>query len=165
MPLPPLNQTPSGPKKPFNWGRFSKTLSFWALIILIPVAFFRLAQGRDQQAPTISYSLYDQQLERDNVKKVTIASGQQVVGEFRAPVAIEGKQGTTSKFTTMLPMENSAPDLERLRQHKVTIESVEPRAPIASYLVNWLPMLLIIAFWLFLFKQMQAGGNKAFSFG
>ena len=127
MPLPPLNQTPSGPKKPFNWGRFSKTLSFWALIILIPVAFFRLAQGRDQQAPTISYSLYDQQLERDNVKKVTIASGQQVVGEFRAPVAIEGKQGTTSKFTTMLPMENSAPDLERLRQHKVTIESVEPR--------------------------------------
>jgi len=165
MPLPPLNQTPSGPKKPFNWGRFSKTLSFWALIILIPVAFFRLAQGRNEQAPTISYSLYDQQLSQDNIRKVTIQSGQQVVGEFRTPVAVEGKQGATTKFTTMLPMENSEADLERLRQHNVTIESVEPRAPIASYLVNWLPMLLIIAFWLFLFKQMQAGGAKAFSFG
>src|SRR4051794_25068823 len=165
MPLPPLNQPPTGAKKPFNWGRFSKTLSFWALIILIPVAFFRLAQGRDQQAPTISYSLYDQQLGRDNIKKVTIASGQQVVGEFRAPVTVEGRQTPTSKFTTMLPMENSQGDLDRLRAKNVQIESVEPRAPIASYLVNWLPMLLIIAFWLFLFKQMQAGGAKAFSFG
>jgi len=93
MPLPPLNQPPSGPKKPFNWGRFSKTLSFWALIILIPVAFFRLAQGRDQQAPTISYSLYDQQLARDNIKKVTIASGQQMVGEYEVRDTGRGIKG------------------------------------------------------------------------
>jgi cell division protease FtsH len=28
-----------------------------------------------------------------------------------------------------------------------------------------LPYILLIAFWIFLFRQMQAGGNKAFSFG
>src|SRR5215207_4213630 len=119
MPLPPLNQTPSGPKKPFNWGRFSKTLSFWALIILIPVAFMRLASGRDDAAPTISYTEYDRQLSRDNVRKVTIQTGQtgqQVYGEFRTPVSVPDRKGVTTKFTTRLPMENSAPDLERLRQ-------------------------------------------------
>src|SRR5215210_9461284 len=121
MPLPPLNQPPSGPKKPFNWGRFSKTLSFWALIILIPVAFIRLASGRDDAAPVISYTEYDSQLAKDNVRKVTIQSGQQVVGEFRTPVPVaNGKAGAmTTKFATRLPMENSTNDLERLRQKNV----------------------------------------------
>ena len=46
------NMTPS-PKKPINWGRFSKTLSFWILVILIPVAFLTYGNGRETQAPEI----------------------------------------------------------------------------------------------------------------
>jgi cell division protease FtsH len=34
---------PTPPKKPFNLGRFSKTLSFWILVILIPVAFIQFS--------------------------------------------------------------------------------------------------------------------------
>ena len=44
--------TPS-PKKPSNWGRFSKTLSFWILVILIPVAFLTYGNGREAQAPEL----------------------------------------------------------------------------------------------------------------
>jgi cell division protease FtsH len=32
-------------------------------------------------------------------------------------------------------------------------------------LVNFLPYFLLIGFWIFLFRQMQSGGTKAFSFG
>jgi cell division protease FtsH len=163
MPLSPLNQNNQGPKKPFNWGRFSKTLSFWVLIILIPVAFIQLQSGRGDAAPTISYSEYDSQLNRDNVSKVTIQSGQVVVGEFKAPIKVGTKDAR--KFTTRLPMENSVADLDRLRQHNVQIEATEQRPPLGSYVVSFLPYLLLIGFWLFLFKQMQAGGAKAFSFG
>ena len=56
------NMTPS-PKKSFNWGRFSKTLSFWILVILIPIAFLTYGNGREAQAPEVNYSFYRQQLE------------------------------------------------------------------------------------------------------
>ena len=43
MPDRPVQQN----KSP-NWGRFSKTLSFWILIILIPVAFIHLSGARSE---------------------------------------------------------------------------------------------------------------------
>jgi cell division protease FtsH len=32
-------------------------------------------------------------------------------------------------------------------------------------LVQWAPMLLLVAVWIFFFRQMQIGGGKAMSFG
>src|SRR5205085_4229952 len=34
-----------------------------------------------------------------------------------------------------------------------------------TFLVWWAPVLLIVGFWIFMMRQMQAGGNKALSFG
>ncbi len=34
-----------------------------------------------------------------------------------------------------------------------------------TFLIYWLPFIVIIAFWLFMLRQMQSGGNKAMSFG
>ena len=68
----PAPMTPN-PKKPFNWARFSKTLSFWILVILIPVAFLTWTGGRETQSPEIDYTAYREQLERGNIKAVTAA--------------------------------------------------------------------------------------------
>ena len=35
----------------------------------------------------------------------------------------------------------------------------------ATVLLSWLPILLMIGFWVFIMRQMQSGGNKALSFG
>ena len=45
---------PTPPKKPFNLGRFSKTLSFWILVILIPVAFIQFSSSRADSASEIN---------------------------------------------------------------------------------------------------------------
>src|ERR671935_57641 len=112
MPLPVPPQKPSN--KNFNWGRLSKTLSFWILIILIPVAFIQLAGGRSDQAPAITYTPYDEELSRDNIARVTIQAGKFVSGEFKNRVNINDH--SVKKFTTRFPVENSAPEIERLRQ-------------------------------------------------
>ncbi len=39
------------------------------------------------------------------------------------------------------------------------------RSPIFTILMSWFPILLLILFWVFFMRQMQAGGNKAMSFG
>jgi cell division protease FtsH len=39
------------------------------------------------------------------------------------------------------------------------------RADWVSFLLNAAPLFLLVAFWIFMMRQMQAGGNKALSFG
>jgi cell division protease FtsH len=151
-------------KKGFNWGRFSKTLSFWILIILIPVAFIQLSNGRGDQATTITYSQYDQELARDNVAKVTIQGGKVVTGEFKNRIMGAGGR-EVKKFNTRLPVEDSEDEVKRLREKGVVIDAQDARPSPIAYLLNFLPWLVLIGFWIFLFRQMQAGGAKAFSFG
>jgi cell division protease FtsH len=155
--------TPVPPKKPFNWGRFSKTLSFWILIILVPVAFIQLSGARGEPTPTITYSQYDRELERGNVSAVTIQAGKSIVGQFKDRVAVNGREAR--RFSVRLPVENSDAEVDRLRKQGVQIEAQEARTPIGAYIATILPWVLFIGLWIFLFRQMQAGGAKAFSFG
>src|SRR5687767_585810 len=154
---------PTPPKKPFNLGRFSKTLSFWILVILIPVAFIQFSSSRSDSASEINYSLYDAELQRDNLREVTIQAGSRIIGQFKQPVIVNNREAR--RFTVKLPMENNPSELERLRAKNVTITAEDGRPSVIAYLVNFLPWLILIALWIFLFRQMQAGGAKAFSFG
>jgi cell division protease FtsH len=151
------------PKKDFNWGRFSKTLSFWLLLILIPVIFIQLTGARGESAPVITYTQYDQELERDNVQRVKIEAGKTVVGEFRRPVRVKNRE--VNRFTVRFPVDNPQAEVERLREKNVVIEAEDAKPSFGQYFVQFLPFLLILAFWLFIMRQMQAGGAKAFSFG
>jgi cell division protease FtsH len=38
-------------------------------------------------------------------------------------------------------------------------------SPWAAFFISYAPILLMIAFWIFIMRQMQSGGNKALSFG
>src|SRR5947207_3451391 len=156
-PQPPKN------KREMNWSKFSKTFAFWILILLIPVALIQLSGNRAEQSPKINYTLYRDQLARDNIKSVLIQGGKYITGEFRGPVNVSGRM--VRKFTTNLPAENSEKEIEALSQRGVAIESQDKGPSVAAWILNFLPWLLLIGFYLFLFRQMQAGGAKAFSFG
>jgi cell division protease FtsH len=155
--MPPKN------KKDFSWGRFSKTLSFWILILLVPVALIQLSNARTEAAPEIDYTRYREELGRNNVREVVIQAGKTVRGKFRDRVPIQGRD--VQAFETQLPMENSEDEVRELRAKGVRIRAEDARPSIMAWIVNFLPWLLLIGFYLFLFKQMQAGGAKAFSFG
>ena len=158
----PAPQPPK--KKDSSVGKWSKTIAFWILLVLVPFALLQVMGARSEQAPEINYSpAYTGELERDNIKSVVIRSGKYVQGEFRAPVNVKGKD--VKKFTTNFPAENSEKEIEALRARNVEINAQDARPSITSWIVGFLPWLLIIAFYLFIFRQMQAGGNKAFSFG
>jgi cell division protease FtsH len=117
---------------------------------------------RSDQPAAIIYSQYDQQLAQDNVKRVTIQSGRQVTGEFKQKVVLGGKE--VQKFTVKLPLDNSDEEVDRLRAHNVELEAKEPGQTLTT-VMQILPYLALVALWIFFIRQMQAGGNKAFSFG
>jgi len=157
-----LNMTPS-PKKSFNWGRFSKTLSFWILVILIPIAFLTYGNGRESQAPEVNYSFYRQQLESGNIKAATFQTDNVLAGQFSQPVRVGNVQA--KKFVLRLVPGAAEKEQTRLFERGVITNATEPRANFGSLLIAALPYVLLIGFWIFLFRQMQSGGNKAFSFG
>jgi cell division protease FtsH len=156
-----MSNTP--PNKPGNWGRLSKTLAFWILVLLVPVAFIQFSSTRTDGVEKLDYWQYDQQLTADNLAKVTITAGKTATGEFKQKVMIGGK--AVSRFTVTLPVENSEREVDRLREKNVRISSAEARPSIGGLIIQLLPYVLLIGFWIFIFRQMQSGGNKAFSFG
>ena len=160
--MPPAPQSPKN-KKDANWGRFSKTFAFWILVLLVPVALIQLSSQRNDSSPKINYTQYRQQLAADNVRSVTVQAGKYVQGEFRSPVSVQGRE--VRRFTTNLPAEHSEKEIDALSSKGVVIEAQDARPSITAWILNFLPWLLLIGFYLFLFRQMQAGGAKAFSFG
>jgi cell division protease FtsH len=152
------------PQKPRNWASFSKTVSFWILVILIPVAFIQFSGRGADAAPEINYSPeYARQLQNNNIARVSIEGGSVVSGEFRNKMTIKGRE--VSKFHVRLPVHNSDAEVQKLLDRGVEIRSEGTRPSIGSILLSSLPLLLIVGFWIILFRQMQAGGAKAFSFG
>jgi cell division protease FtsH len=153
----------NAPKKSRDWGKFSRNLSFWVFVILVPVAIIQFSGKGSEAAPEISYSQYKQEVERGNVDKVTIQSGRQITGDFRQRISVENRP--VSKFNVRLPMADSPEEIALLTKHNVQINAEDARMPVSAVLVSIFPYLLIIGIWFFLFRSMQAGGAKAFSFG
>src|SRR3954464_6839069 len=98
IPMPPKN------KKEFSWGRFSKTLSFWILILLIPVILIQLTGAKSEASKQISYTEYRDQLAHNNIAKITITAGKTGNGTFLQPANIGNAQ--VRNFSVRFPVEN-----------------------------------------------------------
>jgi len=139
-----------------------KTVMFWLFIIMLAVLLWTLVSksGQSAREEEPSYSEFMAQVERGNVKEVTLylsPNSYDVEGEWREP---------SKKFRTTI-FKESAPDLAKTLHDKQVLINVKEvnRADWVTFLLNAAPLLLLVAFWIFMMRQMQAGGNKALSFG
>ncbi len=135
-----------------------RNLFLWIVIALLLVFLFNLFQGQNQRANTtnISYTVFTQQVVSGEVKKVTV-QGNEIAGDY----------ANGQRFTTTVPA-NDTSLWPTLKDHGVNI-TVQPgddgMPTLMSVFINWFPMLLLIAVWVFFLRQMQAGGGKAMGFG
>ena len=158
--MPTINQKPKGPR---NWGKFSKTLSFWVLITLLAGTLFTYTSGSRTEAPTIDYTQYREQLEANNISRVKIQGGNTMIGEFRNKIAINRRP--VSGFTMLFPDKVTEGEITRLTEKGVRIAAEERSASFGSLFIMLLPYIIIFGIWILILRQMQAGGAKAFSFG
>ena len=159
MPDRNISRPPSG-----GLGALSKHLALWALAILIFIGGFQYLSK--QRAPSqIAYTEYTRQLDASNVKSVEIVEGKLVSGEFRAPVVLPPDNRSVTQFTVLLPVANSEAEVQRLKTAGVAITAKEPKENLVALLIAILPWAALVLLYWFIFRQMQAGGNRAFSFG
>jgi cell division protease FtsH len=151
------------PPKKFNWAGLSRNLVFWLLIVLIPIAVIQVLGGSRDTAEEISYSTFKVQLERDNIDSVMVMSGKFVEGEFKRAISVSGRDAT--RFRVVLPIQDSELFLEALEEQNVPILAKEPKPGFGAVFVQLLPWVILIGLWVFFFRQVQQGGNRAFAFG
>jgi cell division protease FtsH len=110
------------------------------------------------QPMELSYSQLVEKIETDQIATATIER-EKVVGKLKS-------QGAS--YTSKLGNEHTADKLaDLMRQKKIDVK-FDPSSSSglwANMLVMYAPFILIIAFWIFMIRQMQSGGNKALSFG
>ncbi len=140
-----------------------KTILFWMSIVLLGVMLWKLvsANGGQPSKEQPSYSEFMAKVEAGDVKEVTMYVGQisyEVEGEYKNPA--------NRKFQVTIAKEDAPNVTKALRDKTVQIKVKEHgNGDWVLLLLNGLPLLLLVGFCLFLMRQMQAGGNKALSFG
>ncbi|HMK35786.1 MAG TPA: ATP-dependent zinc metalloprotease FtsH [Desulfomonilaceae bacterium] len=132
-----------------------KNLGLWLVICLVMIFLFHLFNQTKAPQKEITYSQFRQELDQGALKSV-ILQGNRIKGTY-----VDG----SANFKTLAPQD---PELiPSLMKHKIDIQ-VMPEDDNPWYLtalISWLPMIFLIAIFVFFMRQMQAGGGKAMSFG
>ena len=121
------------------------------------ILLWRVVQtGTAAGEKNLTFTEFYKEVQSGNVDSVTITNAVQVTGKFRSG---------NETLKTVLP--SDYPDIINvLQENGVVIEVKESSTPAwLSFLINASPFLLLFGFWIFMMRQMQAGGNKALSFG
>ena len=133
-----------------------KTAIFWVVLICVAVLLWTVVRtGKSKPQQAINFSQFLEDVDNGKVKAVTF-NGTDVTGDYK---------DVNAGFRTQVPI--NYPDLyKKLEDKKVTMDFKEANSGNwISLLVNASPFILLLAFWIFMMRQMQSGGNKALSFG
>jgi len=137
-----------------------KTALLWVVIIVLVFLLWSLFQTTKGTTEVLPFSKFLDSINEGKVEKVVIR-GNDIRGTLRATAAPTGKR----EFRTLAPP-NYSDLVNVLREKNVEIEAEEQRDnSFITALVTWAPVIFLIGLWIFFMRQMQAGGNKALSFG
>ncbi|MEW6758770.1 MAG: ATP-dependent zinc metalloprotease FtsH [Acidobacteriota bacterium] len=135
-----------------------RNLLLWALIFVVVAVSIGLLRKATLKETELPFSRFDSLVQAGQVKSALV-KGTIVRGELKEPV-----DGSTNYVTNLPPdLQNYTPALVA---KGVDVRAAEPNTSQYLFALFYiLPVVLIIGFWIFFMRQMQQGGNKAFSFG
>ena len=146
-----------------DWRSLSKNLALWVLVALVAMALFQLMNSQRSGMQEFTYTAFKEQLAAGNVKRVVVYDGKQLEGDFVTEVRQDNRPAKS--FMVLLPIRDSESFMAELEKSGVPISAKEPKIGVAAFVIAALPWIVIIGLWVFLLRQLQAGGSRAFSFG
>ncbi len=135
-----------------------KNLLLWMVILVLIILAWNVFKTGTTAVEEVTFSQFLDQVNQGHVQKVQIR-GEEIRGQY-APAA--GKREPLFKTYA-----GNYPDLIKdLRAKSVEIDIAPQKdSSFVSALVMYGPLILLVAIWFVIMRQMQAGGNKALSFG
>ncbi|MBB1089752.1 ATP-dependent zinc metalloprotease FtsH [Rhodopseudomonas palustris] len=133
----------------------AKNLILWVVIALVLMSVFNNFTVTQSTPRMLAYSDFIAQVRDGQVREVSIR------GDI-----IEGMSAGGQRFTTYSP--GDAGLVGDLLNNQVEIKAAPPEKQsfLMQILINWFPLFILIALWIFFMRQMQggAGGRGALSF-
>src|SRR5436853_1015338 len=132
-----------------------KPFFLWAVLILLFFSFYSIfSRQRSPEPKEIDASEFYAAVDRGDVSTTTV-KGNKLQGQFK----------NRQEFRTVSPLDSQL--LERMRAKGVALkfENEDSQSLWAQFLVSWMPLAVLCILFVFLMRQLQAGGGKAMSFG
>jgi cell division protease FtsH len=140
----------------------------WIILFLITLVAVSFLWKKDSDRIEIDYTRFREEMARANISSILI-DGRDVRGEFKEPIAITGEDRIheVKDFKVWLPAEDAElADKIWEVDAGVKVESKGEKSNWGGFLLSTLvPVLFLIGIMILLMRQMEAGGNRAFSFG
>ena len=134
----------------------AKNLILWLVIAIILMSLFESFNSSEPTGRTMDYTSFVSAVQTDQVQEVVFDGA-----------VINGIKRNGEQFTTVMPIHDSAL-LNSLLNHNVRTSGTRPEEPslLTSILISWMPMILLIAVWIFFMRQMNGGAKgNPLSFG
>jgi cell division protease FtsH len=127
------------------------------IVLLVYLASQTLLPGRSEQRK-VTYSQAMEEVRNGNVNEALFTPSRQQINL----TLVNG-----DKIKVNYPTPQSGTQFENLlEKQNVTFDSKGTGSSAWwALLINFLPFVILIAFWIFLMNQMQGGGSKVMSFG
>ena len=139
--------------------RTLRTILVYGIVVVLMVVVAQTWFESGDQPEEITASAFVQQVESGAVEEVTIFTRSDLVtGEF------VDQTDTSPDFTFSYPPEWEGALTEILVENQVPM-TVESDTSIWEVVISLLPWLFLIGFMIFIFTQMQGGGNRVMQFG
>jgi cell division protease FtsH len=134
-----------------------RNLVIWGVIVVVLIGLYSMMTGGSGGAAGASEITYSQMLAKVN-------SGEVKSAVIRGP-QVEVKDQSNKTFTTITP--NNQDDLVKRLEGQGADISVKPAGgfTLLGFILNSLPILLLIGVWIFFMRQMQGGARGAMGFG
>ena len=140
----------------------ARSIFLWVVVIVAVVALWQfLSQVQSGEVDQLNYSEFTQMLSDKKIEQITM-TGNKVEGEY-----VSAASDSLRSFRVIIPKGSEETIANQLDAEGVVVEVNESEQSSWIYVIltSWFPIILFLAFWIFLMRQMQSGGNKALSFG
>ncbi len=157
------------PQPPPNWRRWVSP-GLLVLVMLLALISSPGLLGGVSSTPEIAYSDFYEQMLLNNVETFDYKDTTAVVGDFKSSIIIMSPSGRTQsvrRFSTQIPV-FAGPEIERLRLANgigSVSQEYSSTSPWLALFINFLPLVLIIGFFVWMGRRAQGQMNGIFSFG
>ncbi len=133
----------------------------WLVILVGVMLIFSVLRGYSTTSREIAFSEFLDSVAAGDIDRVLI-KGDEI--HMRAAGSEDiGPKPRYDRFTYNPGYDDLISDL---REHNVEIKVEKPSdGRLLTALLSWAPLLILVGLWFVFFRQMQAGGTKAMSFG
>ncbi|MEE9194045.1 MAG: ATP-dependent zinc metalloprotease FtsH [Thermodesulfobacteriota bacterium] len=135
-----------------------KNLVLWLVIFVAIIALYQFINTPRATFMDISYSEFLTLVDNNRVNNIEFNENS-IKGKLN-----DSNENNQKDFKTVGPATDEL--IQRLETNKIKFSFAQKNeSSFTQLLINWAPLIILIALMVFFMRQMQAGGTKAMSFG